>query len=299
LTITVEAGADSTVDEIHLHAGGQGLWVARMMRALGVDVTLCCALGGESGRVLRTLIEGEDIEVDAVSAGSENGAYVHDRRSGERAQLAETYPDRLSRHTLDDLYGAALTSGLLADVTVLTGAEDYVLPAESYRRLAADLRNNDRLVLADLSGEQLVAAAEGGVDVVKASEEDLRRDELVLGDGDDVLLATMAEIAGFGARALVVTRAERPLLAFLDGEFVEATTPTIEAVDHRGAGDSLTGAMAATMAAGGDLRSALQIGAAAGATNVTRRGLATGTRAHIERMAELVEIHGVSRWGVT
>jgi hypothetical protein len=40
LTITVEPD-----DEIHLHAGGQGFWVARMIARLGVPVTLCCALG--------------------------------------------------------------------------------------------------------------------------------------------------------------------------------------------------------------------------------------------------------------
>ncbi len=242
-------------------------------------MTLCCALGGESGRVLRTLVEDEGIEVDDVVAGSENGAYLHDRRSGERVELATSRTDALSRHALDDLYGAALTAGLLADVTVLTGADEHVLAAETYRRLAVDLANNGRLVIADLSGDQLVAAARGGVDVVKASEDDLRRDGLLVGADDQALLATLAELAEMGARLPVVTRAKRPLVALVDGEYLEAATPTIEAVDHRGAGDSLTGAMAATMAAGADARSALRIGAAAGATNMTRRGLATGTRA--------------------
>jgi 1-phosphofructokinase len=197
----------------------------------------------------------------------------------------------LTRHALDDLYGAVLTAGLVADVTVLTGAEDHVLPADTYRRLAVDLKNNGRIVLADLSGEQLVAAASGGVDVVKASEEDLRRDGLLVGDDDAALVAAIADLAESGAKGVVVTRAKNPLLAFLDDEYIEARTPTIEPADHRGAGDSFTGAMAAVLATGADARAALRIGAAAGATNVTRRGLATGARAHIERMAELVEIH--------
>jgi 1-phosphofructokinase len=289
LTVTVESGADGD-DEIHLHAGGQGLWVARMMRTLGVDVRLCCALDGESGRVLRTLVEGEGIEVDDVAGGTENGAYLHDRRSGRRVGLAATCPDRLTRHALDDLYGAVLTAGLVADVTVLTGAEEHVLPADTYRRLTVDLKSNDRIVLADLSGEQLVAAAQGGVDVAKASEDDLRRDGLLAGDDERAVVAAIAALAECGAKGLVVTRARNPLLAFLCGEYIEARTPTIEPADHRGAGDSFTGAMAATLATGADVRAALRIGAAAGATNVSRRGLATGARVHIERMAELVEL---------
>ncbi len=38
--------------EVHVHAGGQGFWVARMAAKLGAEVALCCALGGEPGRVL-------------------------------------------------------------------------------------------------------------------------------------------------------------------------------------------------------------------------------------------------------
>ena len=52
LTITVEA-AGTPRQEIHLHAGGQGFWVARMAALLGARVSLCCALGGESGAVLQ------------------------------------------------------------------------------------------------------------------------------------------------------------------------------------------------------------------------------------------------------
>jgi hypothetical protein len=37
--------------EVHLHAGGQGFWVARLAKRLRADVVLCCALGGEPERV--------------------------------------------------------------------------------------------------------------------------------------------------------------------------------------------------------------------------------------------------------
>ena len=50
LTITIEPGPARP--PVHLHPGGQGFWVARLAATLGADVTLCCALGGEPGRVL-------------------------------------------------------------------------------------------------------------------------------------------------------------------------------------------------------------------------------------------------------
>ena len=84
LTITAEAGADQP--EIHLHAGGQGFWVARMAALLGAEVMLCCALGGEAGRVLRPVIEAEA----AVSPGGEPAITGRGGVAGRAAQLGVT-----------------------------------------------------------------------------------------------------------------------------------------------------------------------------------------------------------------
>lgn len=73
LTVTVEAGGEA--DEIHLHAGGQGFWVAQMIANLRVDVSLCGPFGGESGRVVRSQITQEPrmnlraIETAGIAAG--------------------------------------------------------------------------------------------------------------------------------------------------------------------------------------------------------------------------------------
>lgn len=52
LTVTVEDR--SGADDIHVHAGGQGVWQSRMLSSLGVPVVLCSALGGETGDVRTT-----------------------------------------------------------------------------------------------------------------------------------------------------------------------------------------------------------------------------------------------------
>ncbi len=51
-------------------------------------------------------------------------------------------------------------------VVILSGpAGDDVLPPDTYRRLAADLREAGCTVVVDLAGERLDAALEGGVDL--------------------------------------------------------------------------------------------------------------------------------------
>jgi 1-phosphofructokinase len=102
LTVTVESRGD--VPDIHLHAGGQGFWLARMAGALGARVALCGSFGGESGAVVRTLVASEGVTVRGVETEAGNGAYVHDRRSGERVPIAEVPSAPLSRHEVDELY---------------------------------------------------------------------------------------------------------------------------------------------------------------------------------------------------
>ena len=77
VTITVEPGLDDEPD-IHLHAGGQGFWVARMATRLGARVSLCVPLGGETGTVLKSLLGVDGVSVLYVDTEGANGAYIHD-----------------------------------------------------------------------------------------------------------------------------------------------------------------------------------------------------------------------------
>jgi 1-phosphofructokinase len=157
------------------------------------------------------------------------------------------------------------------------------VPADVYRRLAHDLRANGKTVIVDLSGEPLDAALEGGVTVLKVADDEVGAD-----DGDPLVVAR--ELLEKGAEQVIVTRGRKPALALCDGEPYEVVPPELESTEHRGAGDSLTAGIAAGLARGLDLMDAIRLGAAAGATNVTRRGLASGNREVIERLAERVEL---------
>ena len=285
LTVTVEQGLDDA-SEVHLHAGGQGFWIARMLVALGLETDLCMPLGGEVGRVLEALIAAEGVHVRMGTTTRGNGAYVHDRRGGEREEVADMAPAVLSRHEVDELYSSTLAAGLAAEVTVLGGpARADVIPPDVYRRLASDLRAVGKTVVADLSGETLTEAVQGGITVLKVSHDDLIEDGRADSEDPRALAKAMQQLAEEGARHVVVSRAGDPTIAWLDGELLEIETPQMQRVDHRGAGDSMTAGLATALARGESIADALRLGAAAGTSNVTRRGLATGQREVVEQLA--------------
>jgi 1-phosphofructokinase len=289
LTITVERGADQP--EIHLHAGGQGYWVARMAARLGAEVRLCAPLGGETGAVLRSLLPGDGVRLTAVEVGGPNGAYVHDRRGEGRIEIARTSSARLRRHELDDLYGVALAAGLEADITLLTGPRGQeVLPPETYRRLCRDLRGNGRRVLGDLSGEAMEAALDGGLDLLKISDQELVERGLLQGKETPDVLRVAELLRGRGAECVVISRRDRPALALAGERPLEVRGPSFTPMDEHGAGDSMFAGLAVGIASDLEIEEALRIGTAAGALNVTRHGLGTGRPEEISRLAAQVDV---------
>ena len=292
LTVTIEPGTDRP--EVHLHAGGQGFWVARLAATLGAEVTLCCALGGEPGGVLRGLIEAEPIRLRAAAGGTPNGVYIHDRRGGARVEVVSVDSRPLERHATDELYGIALGAGLEADLTMITGCQPAeIVAADLYRRLVSDLRANGKLVIADLTGPPLRATLEGQIELLKLSEEELVLEHYAASESSADIVAGAQRLHAAGAHHVLISRGSAPAVLIDDSPSqkpIELVPPVFEPLDERGTGDSMFAATGVGLARGMSIVEALRLGMAAGALNATRRGLGTGTREEIERLSAHVTV---------
>ncbi len=127
----------------------------------------------------------------------------------------------------------------------------------------------------------------------------MSHEELVEGgfsddESEEALLRSARAMVDAGPRALVVSRAHDPSLLVTREHTYRVTTPRVTTVDHRGAGDSMTAGIAVGLGRGLGLPDAVRLGAAAGALNVTRRGLGTGRRDQIERFARSVTVEDVT-----
>jgi 1-phosphofructokinase len=289
LTVTVERRGEA--DDVHLHAGGQGVWVSRMAAELGAAPVLCALLGGETGAVLRPLLDALDIQTRPVRCHAASGCVVADRRGGERRLLAASLAGAASRHEVDDLVSLTASTALGSRVLVVCNPHPAdSLPHDVYPKVVAAASQNGVPVLVDLSSPRLDFALEGRPDIVKLNDWELAefvRDSV---EGPDRRRRAAQRILDRGAHAVIVTRGPESALVLREDRAWELVPPRFTEGSREGCGDTMTGALAAALARGIELEPALVLGAAAGAANFLRHGLGTGSRAVVEELARRVEL---------
>jgi 1-phosphofructokinase len=292
LSISLERRADGS-DEVHAHAAGQGVWVARMAAELGGLPILCGYAGGETGMLVSSLLADAAGEQRLVPTASPSGCYVTDRREPQARVLAHAPAAAPNRHEVDALLSraCALATGVRAMVVCNPyPAENF--PAAAYTDLVADVVAAGVPVYVDLSTPRLEAALGGRPDLVKLNDWELA--QFVRGPVEGPQLVAAAErLRSLGAQTVVVTRGERSAFAFTAGGTLEIVPPTLPRGHREGCGDAMMGALAVALARGDTLASALALGAAAGAANFLRRGLASTTRDVVEELLPRVHVRRI------
>lgn len=295
LTVTIESSSTEE-DEVHVHPGGQGFWVARMLKHLEERPLLCGPVGGEPGKVFIGLLGQFKMDMSPIEIAHRSPVVITDRRSGQREMVADSPPVTLQRHEIDDIYGRFLDRASTAGLCVVTGQSDEILPDRFYQRLGHDLAVSDVTVVADLHGSELWSFLEGGpIEFLKVSDEDLRGDGMfgnLTGQADR--RDALRQLVNAGAGSVVLSQQDRPSLATIAGNWYETRTPELEPADHHGAGDSMTAGLAAALNQGLDAEETLRLASAAGAANVTRHGLGSADSNTIPGLAERVEVRKVA-----
>jgi 1-phosphofructokinase len=294
LAITVEAMTAEGGDDIHVHAAGQGVWVARMAAELGASPILCGFIGGETGTALRPLLEELPLELRLIDSGQASGSYVHDRRGGEREPVAQSASLPPSRHEIDELFSSTVAAALDSGVLALCGPyPSEALPLEIYGNLVADVKANGTPVVVDLSPPRLDSALEGGPDLIKINDWELASYIEGPVDSEQRMRAAAQRLLDAGSGAVIITRAGEPAMVLRGDEAWTLIPPRFERGSREGCGDSMMGGLAACIAAGLEWEETLRISAAAGAANFLRHGLGSGSRSVVGDLARRVELRAL------
>ncbi|WP_329218493.1 1-phosphofructokinase family hexose kinase [Streptomyces sp. NBC_01485] len=223
------------VTDVRERAGGKGLNVARVLAALGHEVTVTGFVGGATGRVVQEQLAPVAGIVDAlvpVAGATRRTVAVVDARTGDTTRLDEPGPVVVPAEwsAFQEVYGE-LVAG--ADAVALCGSLPPGVTVGAYAGLIRTARAAGVPVLLDTSGEPLRRGVAARPDIVKPNAEELAE----LTGSHDPLRATQ-DARRRGARSVVTSLGAEGLIAATPEGRWRATPPARIPGNPTGAGDS-------------------------------------------------------------
>lgn len=244
--------------------GGKGLNQAVAAARAGAEVTFVGAVGADDfGMRLRSWLQGEGIDVARVRITDEATGIAQITVTDDAENSIVVVAGANARSTLDD-----------ADRDAIAAASHLVVQLERPEPLLREAMEFARS--AGVTTVLTPAPARDGLDGLLELA-----DVLVPNEGEAALLSgesdpeSAAVALSLIAGTVVVTLGARGALVAVGGEVVDRVPAVpVEPVDTTAAGDTFTGVLVARLAAGEELRAALDAAATAASICVTRHGAA-------------------------
>ncbi|MEU7471322.1 1-phosphofructokinase family hexose kinase [Streptomyces sp. NPDC044984] len=232
---SLRPGTSHRVAEVTERPGGKGVNVARVLAALGHEVTVTGFSGGTTGRILRDRLTGVPRLADAlvpVSGTTRRTVAVLDERSGTTTRLNEPGPviTHAEWSAFQEVY-EDLVAG--ASAVALCGSLPPGVPVGAYAGLIRTARAAGVPTLLDTSGAALRRGVAGRPDVLKPNAEELAG----LTGSHEPLRATQ-EARRRGAGAVVASLGPEGLLAVTPEGHWRAAPPRRLRGNPTGAGDA-------------------------------------------------------------
>jgi tagatose 6-phosphate kinase len=247
LTVTLNTALDVTyrvpslrphtthrVTDVTERPGGKGLNVARVLAALGHEVTVTGFAGGATGRAVREGLTGVTDALVPVTGPTRRTIAVVDQRTGDTTQLNEPGPviTPAEWSAFQETY-EGLVAG--AQAVALCGSLPPGVPVGAYAGLVRTARAAGIPVLLDTGGEALRRAVAARPDLIKPNA-----DELAELTGSHEPLRATQDARRRGARAVVASLGPEGLVAAAPEGRWRATPPARLRGNPTGAGDSVS-----------------------------------------------------------
>jgi tagatose 6-phosphate kinase len=236
-------GATHRVARVRQRAGGKGVNVARVLRALGATPVIAGLAGGPTGTAIRAELAeaGFADALTPITGDSRRTVTIVSELDNEPTVCTEPGP-AVSLAEWANLRARFAETAARADIVVLSGSLPPGVPEDGYAQLIELARELGARTVLDTSGPALLAGLAARPDVVKPNAVELRT---ATGIEDE---AEAARALSRGGTAVVASFGPGGLLAVTSGGSWRARPPSRLTGNPTGAGDACVAAMAIGMA---------------------------------------------------
>ncbi len=274
--------------------GGNGVNISRTLKRLGKDSHACCVFAGESGNLIRRLLQGDEVYPVSIQVAGETrmNCTILQRRPPDEFKVSGVGP-RLNKSQVKEISkiflklagkGYGVLSGSLADG----------VPADTYARLARKLRKQGSRAVIDARASVLKATLESGPFLIKPNKYELEG----MSGRSLSTLETIAEAARkiqqAGADNVCVSLgSEGALLVNAENSYF-ASAPKVRVRCTVGAGDAMLAGLLAAFSENKSAEETLRLGMACATSSITTSGALLLNPKELPRFGKLIEVSALS-----
>ncbi len=273
-----------------LDPGGNGVNVARGLRALGVHATACLVVAGEIGELLERLLRHHagDLRIVRVKGETRINCTLIQANPPGQFEVDGIGP-RLSEDTLDNVVGEFLDA-VEDGLGVLAGSVPQGVPHQIYAAIMDRMKRNSAQAVVDTQGELLDRVLDRAPFLIKPNRHEL---ETLCGRSLPKLTDVVDEAQKLhqrGIRHVCVSLGPEGAIWVDGGSAYHAVPPKVKVVSTVGAGDSMVAGIVAGNAFGWEPSETLTLAVACGTATSTKPGTEIFSGPEIMRLMPTVKV---------
>lgn len=232
------------VNDTEIGAGGKGINVSKVIKALGGESIAMGILGGEGGMYIQHTLSQLDINSRFcfVDAPTRTNLKIIDESMRTATEINER-GEPVSIETLNEVFENIKQKVQPGDTVIFAGAVPPGTPPSLLAEWTSYLQERGIHVCIDTSGEPLRLAVDAGPELIKPNKEEL--EELCgtrLYFDVDVIAAAKALIAR-GVKCVAVSLGAEGALFVTDNTVIRAHGVRVPVINAAGAGDAMMAAL--------------------------------------------------------
>lgn len=286
----LQPGAVQRARSVQSFPGGKGLHVAQTIAALGEPVRLVGLIDARNQAWFRSLLHQRGVEFVGVEIAAPIRTCLALReRDGRMTEVLESGPtvDALIRSELVETFRECAAD---AQLVVLSGSLPPGCGDDTYAQLVQITQRTGQRALVDTSGEALRQAIAARPFAIKPNRDEAAALAGYAIDDVDAAIRALQDFAARGVAMPVISLGAAGALALNEGIALQASVPSIAAVNAVGSGDCFIAGMAVAIARGEPLEAALRIGIACGAANAMSPETGFVQRGDVEALLSRIDI---------
>ena len=280
----LKRGSIHRATSVTMTAGGKGVNVSRQLRFLGIETVATGFLGGNTGEIIRTLMDNEGIRHDFIDTGlvtREGVTYLE--ADGTSTAVFEP-SEKVPVECVHQLSRKIATLAAESTWMVCSGSSPGGEADDVFYEAILSAHKAERQSVLDSYGTVFSRALKAVPTLVKQNKSEFEQSLGTKLADERAIRRALRDMISAGVHYCVLTDGSRPAYAASgDGEW-KISPPDVRMINPIGSGDSMLAGMMYGFSEQWDFERALRFGSAAGAANAQVWEVANSSREEILKL---------------